>query len=76
MSAKDSLEIIDICKKQGIPYTGVTITPNQFNMRDYRILCEDCDRVKQYIQSNSFTVYYSGNNLSINLHFDISRIKA
>ena len=56
MSAKDRLEIIDICKKQGIPYTGVTITPNQFNMRDCRILCEDCDRVKQYIQSNSSTV--------------------
>lgn len=56
MSAKDRLEIIDICKKQGIPYTGVTIAPDQFSMRDCSILCEDCDRVKQYIQSNSSTV--------------------
>ncbi|PWJ10450.1 DUF2971 domain-containing protein [Ruminococcus flavefaciens] len=56
MSAKDRLEIIDICKKQGIPYTGVTIASDQFNMSDCGILCEDCDRVKQYIQSNSSTV--------------------
>ena len=56
MSAKDRLEIIDICKTQGIPYTGVTIAPDQFSIRDCGILCEDCDRVKQYIQSNSSTV--------------------
>lgn len=48
MSAKDRLEIIDICKKQGIPYTGVTIAPDQFNMRDCGILCENCDRIKEY----------------------------
>lgn len=55
MSAKDRLEIVDICKSQGIPYTGVTIAPNQFSMRDCGILCEDCDRIKQYIQSHSDT---------------------
>ena len=48
MSAKDRLEIIDICKSQGIPYTGVTIAPDQFNMRDCDILCEDCIRIKGY----------------------------
>lgn len=53
MSAKDRLEIIDICKKQGIPYTGVTIALDQFNMRDCSILCEDCDRLKPSSQSNS-----------------------
>lgn len=46
MSAKDRLEIVDICKSQGIPYTGVTIAPDQFSMRDCGILCEDCDRIK------------------------------
>ena len=55
MSAKDRLEIIDICKSKGIPYTGVTIAPNQFSMRDCGILCEDCDRIKEYIQSHSDT---------------------
>ena len=55
MSAKDRLEIIDICKNKGIPYTGVTIAPDQFSMRDCGILCEDCDRIKQYKQSLSDT---------------------
>lgn len=43
--------IIGICKSKGIPYTGVTIAPDQFSMRNCGILCEDCDRMKQYIQS-------------------------
>lgn len=55
MSAKNRLEIIDICKSKGIPYTGVTIAPDQFSMRDCGILCEDCDRIKQYKQSLSDT---------------------
>lgn len=53
MSVKDRLEIIDICKSQGIPYTGVTIAPDQFNIRDCEMLCEDCYKMKQYIQSHS-----------------------
>lgn len=51
MSAENRLEIIDICKSKGIPYTGVTIAPDQFNMRDCSILCEDCYRVKGYKQN-------------------------
>lgn len=45
MPATDRLEIIKICKNQGIPYTGVTIASDRFNMRDCGILCEDCVRL-------------------------------
>ena len=55
MSAKDRLEIINICKSQGIPYTGVTIATDQFGMRDCDILCEDCERIKEYLKSVSST---------------------
>ena len=49
MPANERLDIIDICKKHGIPYIGLTIAPDQFSMRDCNILCEDCDRLKQNI---------------------------
>lgn len=50
MPIKDRMEVIEICKSKGIPYTGVTIAPDQFNMRDCDILCEDCERMKQSIK--------------------------
>lgn len=50
MPPEDRLEVIKICKSKGIPYTGVTIAPDQFKMSDCGILCEDCDRVKQHIK--------------------------
>lgn len=46
MSAKDRLEIIEICKNMGIPYSGVTISPDHYNMKECSILCENCDRIK------------------------------
>lgn len=53
MPIKDRLEIIETCKNKGIPYNDVTISSDQFSMRDCDILYEDCYRVKQYIQSGS-----------------------
>ena len=46
MSPKDRLDIIEICKNKGIPYTGVIIAPDQFNMKDCGILCENCYKIK------------------------------
>ena len=45
MPAKDRVEIIDICKKKGIPYTGVIIAPDRFKMNNCDILCENCDKM-------------------------------
>ena len=45
MPAKDRVEIIDICKKKGIPYTGVIIAPDRFKMNDCDVLCENCDKM-------------------------------
>lgn len=39
-------EIIKICKDKGIPYVGMTITPNKFEMKDCENLCENCPRLK------------------------------
>lgn len=47
MPVNDRLDIIDICKKEKIPYTGVTISKNQFMMKDCSILCENCDALKK-----------------------------
>jgi len=42
MSIENRREIIDICKKRNIPYTGVARNPNIFEMQDCTIKCEDC----------------------------------
>ena len=47
MSAKDRKKIIKICKSKGIPYVGVIISPDKFEMKDCNILCENCQRIKQ-----------------------------
>lgn len=47
MSTNDRLEVIEICKSKGIPYSGVIISPNQFEMKDCNILCENCNKMKQ-----------------------------
>ena len=46
MSPKDRWETIRICQENNIPYTGVTIAPDQFKMGDCSILCEDCEKMK------------------------------
>ena len=46
MQSDDRKEIIEICKSKGIPYTGVIIAPDRFEMKDCNMLCEDCERLK------------------------------
>ena len=46
MQSDDRKEIITICKNKGIPYSGVTIAPERFEMKDCGILCENCERMK------------------------------
>ena len=38
-------EIIDICKKRGISYVGVTRSQKTFEMQNCEVLCENCDRM-------------------------------
>lgn len=47
MSAKNRKEIIKVCKHKGIPYVGVIISSDKFEMKDCNIQCENCQRVKQ-----------------------------
>lgn len=47
MSTKDRLEVIEICKSKDIPYSGVVISSNRFEMKDCNILCENCNKMKQ-----------------------------
>lgn len=44
MPPKGRKEIIDICKRKGIPYVGVTRSPDLFEMQECNILCENCLR--------------------------------
>ncbi|MCH5193039.1 MAG: DUF2971 domain-containing protein [Oscillospiraceae bacterium] len=46
MPLEDRMEIIEICKNNEIPYTGVNISPDRFEMKDCNILCEDCYKIK------------------------------
>ena len=48
MPPEDRIKIIQICKDRGIPYAGVTIASDRFMMNDCAILCEDCEKVKQF----------------------------
>jgi hypothetical protein len=45
MSASNRLAIIEICKKRGIPYAGVTRNPRVFEMQECNVLCEKCARL-------------------------------
>ena len=47
MSPEDRKEIIQICKEKNIPYIGVTIADNCFEMRDCDVLCEDCYKMEE-----------------------------
>lgn len=42
MSPERREKIIDICKRKGIPYIGVTRSADQFEMQECNILCENC----------------------------------
>lgn len=39
--------IIEICKRKGIPYTGVTRSPDLFEMQECATLCENCPRLNE-----------------------------
>ena len=45
MSPNRRKEIIDICKQKGIPYIGVTRSPDLFEMQECDTLCENCPRL-------------------------------
>ena len=44
MSPNRRKEIIDICKRKGIPCAGVTRSPDLFEMQECKELCENCSR--------------------------------
>lgn len=52
MSPEDRKEIIQICKEKNIPYIGVTIADNRFEMRDCDVLCEDCYKMTREVSNN------------------------
>ena len=45
MNSQDRLKIIEICKCNQIPYIGVTVAPNKYEMLDCTQLCENCPKV-------------------------------
>lgn len=47
MEPNDRKEIIQICKEKKIPYVGVTISDNAFEMKDCSVLCEDCFKMEE-----------------------------
>ena len=50
MPPEERVKIIKICKEKRVQYTGVTIAPDRFLMRDCSILCEDCERVRRFMK--------------------------
>ena len=47
MKPENRKEIIQICKEKNIPYVGVTISDNAFEMKDCDVLCEDCYKMEE-----------------------------
>lgn len=45
MSGKDRWEIIKICNSKGIPYCGVNISQEKYEMTDCTQLCENCPQI-------------------------------
>lgn len=45
MNKQNRLEIIEICKDKKIPYTGVMLVPNKYEMVPCTQLCEKCPRL-------------------------------
>ena len=46
MNVESRKTIIDICKKKNIPYSGVIIQNNKYQIHDCSVLCEDCPKMK------------------------------
>ena len=47
MQASERKKIIGICKERNIPYVGMNIAYDRFEMTECSMLCEECDRLKQ-----------------------------
>ena len=45
MSCEDRWKIIKICNSKGIPYGGVNITQEKYEMIDCTQLCENCPQI-------------------------------
>ncbi len=44
MSTHDRLKIIEACKRQQIPYVGVVVVPNKYELLNCTQLCENCSK--------------------------------
>lgn len=40
-------EIIDICKRKGIPYAGIIRAPDRYEMQECKALCENCPKINK-----------------------------
>lgn len=49
MPAKERQKIIDFCRENKIPYCGMNINHNKFEMEICKLLCEDCSHFKKQI---------------------------
>ena len=47
MKPDDRQKIIEICKRKGIPYIGVIIAQDRYEIRDCDRLCDNCERAIQ-----------------------------
>ena len=45
MCKDDRWKLIEICNSKQIPYTGVNIDQEKYEMRNCDILCENCPRI-------------------------------
>ena len=45
MDVQERLKVIEICKQKQIPYVGITIMPNRYEMMDCGQLCERCPKM-------------------------------
>ena len=45
MSTKNRMQVIEICKERKVPYTGVIIASDKYEMLDCIQLCENCPKV-------------------------------
>ena len=52
MSYDERKKIIGICKDKGIPYTGVILHPNKFEMIECNQLCENCINLDSHTTNN------------------------
>ena len=52
MKKEEREKIISICKSKGIPYAGVIIHPNKFEMIECNQLCENCINLDSHTTNN------------------------